>query len=101
MVVYEVLVVVVCKVVVWCISPVLQRIPVRELRGTDKKEIIELAIVMQSGNCPYIVSFYGCTIRDVCSLLIPRLLSLPSSVDLPLVPGLSLSWVARGKEPEQ
>ena len=43
-----------------------QKIPVPELRGTDKRDIIELAVVMQSGRCPYIVEFYGCLIRDVC-----------------------------------
>ena len=48
-----------------CTLDLLKKIPIRELRGTDKKDIIELAIVMQSGNCPYIVCFYGCLIRDV------------------------------------
>ena len=37
----------------------------RELRATDKSDIVELAVTMQTGVCPFIVGFYGCLIRDV------------------------------------
>ena len=42
-----------------------QKIPLRDLRQTEKKEIMEIAIVMKAGHFPYIVEFYGCLIRDV------------------------------------
>lgn len=41
-----------------------KKIPVRDLRATEKHEIIELAVIMKMGKCPYIVEFYGCLIRD-------------------------------------
>eukprot|EP00731_Ephydatia_muelleri_P028437 Em0020g81a len=41
-----------------------KKIPVRDLRQTEKKEIMEIAIVMKAGQFPYIVEFYGCLIRD-------------------------------------
>ena len=37
----------------------------RELRVNDKQDVVELAMTMKSGVCPYIVDFYGCLIRDV------------------------------------
>ena len=43
----------------------LQKIPMRELRASEKNDIVELAVTMQTGVCPYIVGFYGCLIRDV------------------------------------
>ena len=42
-----------------------QKIPMRELRASEKMDIVELAVTMQAGVCPYIVGFYGCLIRDV------------------------------------
>ena len=44
---------------------IFKKIPVRDLRATEKHEIIELAVIMKMGKCPYIVEFYGCLIRDV------------------------------------
>jgi len=41
-----------------------KKIPVRELRASDKTDIVELAVVMQTGKCPFIVEFFGCLIRD-------------------------------------
>ena len=38
----------------------------RDLHSTEKSGIVELAMIMKSGVCPYIVEFYGCLIRDVC-----------------------------------
>ena len=46
-----------------------QKIPVRELRASDKTDIVELAVVMQAGKCPFIVEFFGCLIRDVSKLV--------------------------------
>ena len=46
-----------------CTSP--QKIPMRDLHATEKSGIVELALIMQTGVCPYIVEFYGCLIRDV------------------------------------
>ena len=46
-------------------KPSSQKIPVRELRASDKTDIVELAVVMQTGKCPFIVEFFGCLIRDV------------------------------------
>ena len=43
----------------------LQKIPVRELRTSDKSDIVELAVIMKTGVCPFIVVFYGCLVRDV------------------------------------
>ena len=37
----------------------------RDLRASEKSDIVELAVTMQVGVCPYIVGFYGCLIRDV------------------------------------
>lgn len=37
----------------------------RELRASEKMDIVELAVTMQTGVCPFIVGFYGCLIRDV------------------------------------
>ena len=42
-----------------------QKIPVRELRTSDKSDIVELAVIMKTGVCPFIVVFYGCLVRDV------------------------------------
>lgn len=44
---------------------ILQKIPMRDLRASEKSDIVELAVTMQTGVCPYIVGFYGCLIRDV------------------------------------
>ena len=49
--------------------PFVQKIPVRELRASDKTDIVELAVVMQAGKCPFIVEFFGCLIRDVSELV--------------------------------
>lgn len=46
----------------------MQKIPMRELRASDKMDIVELAVTMQTGVCPYIVGFYGCLIRDVSAV---------------------------------
>ena len=40
----------------------------RELRASEKMDIVELAVTMQTGVCPFIVGFYGCLIRDVSFL---------------------------------
>ena len=45
-----------------------QKIPMRELRASEKDDIVELAVTMQTGVCPYIVGFYGCLIRDVSNI---------------------------------
>ena len=42
----------------------------RELRATEKSDIVELAVTMQTGVCPYIVGFYGCLIRDVSPYIV-------------------------------
>ena len=47
----------------------LQKIPMRDLHATEKSGIVELALIMQTGVCPYIVEFYGCLIRDVSAVL--------------------------------
>ena len=47
-----------------------QKIPVRELRTSDKSDIVELAVIMKTGVCPFIVVFYGCLVRDVSINLI-------------------------------
>ena len=31
----------------------------------DKSDIVELAVIMKTGVCPFIVVFYGCLVRDV------------------------------------
>lgn len=41
-----------------------KKIPVPELRVNDKDDIVELAVVMRTGNCPHIVDYYGCVIRE-------------------------------------
>ena len=46
-----------------------QKIPVRELRASNKTDIVELAVVMQAGKCLFIVEFFGCLIRDVSELV--------------------------------
>ena len=40
----------------------------KDLRVSDKSpggEILELAVVMKAKECPFIVQFYGCLVRDV------------------------------------
>lgn len=41
-----------------------KKIPMRDLHATEKSGIVELAMIMKGGVCPYIVEFYGCLIRD-------------------------------------
>lgn len=41
-----------------------KKIAVRELRINDRSDIVELAVIMKTGVCPFIVVFYGCLVRD-------------------------------------
>ncbi|XP_064406210.1 dual specificity mitogen-activated protein kinase kinase 6-like [Halichondria panicea] len=41
-----------------------KKIPMRDLHATEKSGIVELAMIMKHGACPFIVEFYGCLIRD-------------------------------------
>ena len=49
-----------------------QKIPMKDLKMTDRNEIMELAVVMQANRCPHIVGFYGCLQRDVSIILQPN-----------------------------
>ena len=47
----------------------------RELRINDRSDIVELAVIMKTGVCPFIVVFYGCLVRDVseCTMIVQGL----------------------------